>query len=109
MEFHGKAIRLASLDDGIVELGFDLEDEAVNKFNQLTLGELEEVTGLLAQADSVKGLLVSTLPNGLRSNLLRNGSCSYGRWLKPNMNPMSLKVTSRFCKPTALSISRWLR
>ena len=42
MIYQGKAITVKPLQDGIVELNFDLEGESVNKFNATTVSELGE-------------------------------------------------------------------
>jgi len=60
MNFDGQALRLSLKEPGIAELCFDLQGESVNKFNQLTLGELEQAVTLLETAQEVKGLLVSS-------------------------------------------------
>src|SRR5690606_40819218 len=41
MIYEGKAITVKALEGGIVELNFDLKGESVNKFNRLTLNELQ--------------------------------------------------------------------
>ena len=64
MQYQGKAIRVSELNDGMVELCFDLQGEGVNKFNQLTLGELEEVAARLATAGDVQGMLVTSAKPG---------------------------------------------
>lgn len=58
MHFQGKAIRLQLLADGIAELCFDRTGDSVNKFDQLTLGELREVLLLLGSAQDVRGVLI---------------------------------------------------
>ena len=61
--FKGKAISLSLHDAGIAEMRFDLEGESVNKFNALTVNELDlALTELEAQvkAKKVKGLLVTS-------------------------------------------------
>ncbi|MGJ8668226.1 MAG: fatty acid oxidation complex subunit alpha FadB [Oceanococcus sp.] len=60
MEFQGQALQVKMLGDGIAELVFDLQGESVNKFNRLTVEELKAVGDQLAQANDVKGLLVSS-------------------------------------------------
>ena len=40
MIYEGKAITVQGLEDGIVELRFDLQGESVNKFNQATVADL---------------------------------------------------------------------
>ena len=60
MQFDGKAIQLSLKEPGIAELRFDLQGESVNKFNRLTLGELDETVGLLEKNGDLKGLLVTS-------------------------------------------------
>lgn len=59
MIYQGNGITVDTLENGLAELVFDLNDESVNKFNQATLTELGEATQALADSD-VKGLLVSS-------------------------------------------------
>ena len=54
MEFQGKSLRCQMLEDGIVEMTFDLHDETVNKFNRLTMEEFREVVP--RQPSGVRGL-----------------------------------------------------
>ena len=58
--FKGSAISVSMLDGGIAELNFDLQGESVNKFNALTVKELGEAVDILANADNIKGLLVTS-------------------------------------------------
>ena len=60
MIYEGKAITVKALEDGIVELKFDLSGESVNKFNRQTLEELNAATNAIAADSSVKGVLVSS-------------------------------------------------
>ncbi|MDM1706840.1 fatty acid oxidation complex subunit alpha FadB [Thiopseudomonas alkaliphila] len=60
MIYEGKAITVKALEDGIVELKFDLNGESVNKFNRQTLEELQAATSAIAADSSVKGVLVSS-------------------------------------------------
>ena len=60
MEFQGKSLRCQLLEDGIVEMTFDLHDESVNKFNRLTMEEFREVVQRLSEATSLKGLLINS-------------------------------------------------
>ncbi len=64
MDFQGKSIRLTALDDGFVELCFDLEGESVNKFDQQTLTELREAATALAGRGDLRGLLVTSAKPG---------------------------------------------
>ena len=56
----GQALSLKRLDDGIVELCFDLQGESVNKFNRATLEELKAAADELAGMSDLKGLLVTS-------------------------------------------------
>jgi 3-hydroxyacyl-CoA dehydrogenase / enoyl-CoA hydratase / 3-hydroxybutyryl-CoA epimerase / enoyl-CoA isomerase len=58
--FQGKALQLSLNSDGIAELVFDLQGESVNKFNLLTVSELQQVLDMLEQNKNIKGLLIST-------------------------------------------------
>jgi len=60
MIYSGKAITVQATDDGIAELCFDLQDESVNKFNALTLNELQEATAAIAADTSLKGVIVTS-------------------------------------------------
>ena len=60
MEFQGKSLHCQMLEDGIVEMTFDLHDESVNKFNRLTMAEFREVVQRLGEAASLKGLLINS-------------------------------------------------
>ena len=42
MLHEGKTVTVKMLDNGIVELSFDLQGESVNKFNRETLDDLRE-------------------------------------------------------------------
>ncbi len=60
MIYSGKAITVQATDDGIAELCFDLQDDSVNKFNALTLNELQEATAAIAAETSLKGVIVTS-------------------------------------------------
>ncbi|MEH6577285.1 MAG: fatty acid oxidation complex subunit alpha FadB [Amphritea sp.] len=60
MLFEGQAIRVQEIESGIYELVFDLQSEPVNKFNQLTLGELKESVAKLSAVAGIKGVLFSS-------------------------------------------------
>ncbi|BFM12489.1 fatty acid oxidation complex subunit alpha FadB [Simiduia litorea] len=64
MIYSGKAITVRALEQGIAELCFDLTDDSVNKFNQLTLNELREATAAITANGKVKGLLVTSGKDG---------------------------------------------
>ncbi|WP_036189330.1 fatty acid oxidation complex subunit alpha FadB [Marinimicrobium agarilyticum] len=58
--YQGKTLKLTGLDDGVVELTFDLEGESVNKFSRQTVIELEQALDALASDKSVTGLIVTS-------------------------------------------------
>ncbi len=60
MIYEGKAISAKFLDNGIAELCFDQQGESVNKFDQLTLRDLDEATKALAKETDLKGVLVTS-------------------------------------------------
>lgn len=60
MIYSGKAITVQTIDDGIAELCFDLQDESVNKFNALTVNELQEATAAIAADTSLNGVIVTS-------------------------------------------------
>ncbi len=60
MIYEGKAITVKPLENGIVELTFDLKGESVNKFNRLTLSELRAAVDAVKSDSSVKGLIVTS-------------------------------------------------
>ncbi|MFZ2491944.1 MAG: fatty acid oxidation complex subunit alpha FadB [Thermoanaerobaculia bacterium] len=60
MKFEGQSIQCSMLQDGIVELKFDLQGDSVNKFNKATLAELGEAVGLIKAEPGVKGLIATS-------------------------------------------------
>jgi 3-hydroxyacyl-CoA dehydrogenase/enoyl-CoA hydratase/3-hydroxybutyryl-CoA epimerase/enoyl-CoA isomerase len=60
MIYEGKAITVQALEDGIVELKFDLQGESVNKFNRATLAELKAAVEAIQSDKGVKGVIVSS-------------------------------------------------
>ena len=60
MIYSGKAITVRKTDGDIAELCFDLQDESVNKFNALTVGELKDATAAIAADTSLKGVIVTS-------------------------------------------------
>ena len=60
MIYEGKAITVQALEDGIVELKFDLQGESVNKFNRATLAELQAAVEAIQSDSSVKGVIVTS-------------------------------------------------
>ena len=63
MIYEGKAVTVKSLENGIVELCFDLQGESVNKFNRETLEDLGKAVAILAADSSVKGMIVTSAKN----------------------------------------------
>ena len=59
MIFEGSAIQVRPLEGGIAELQFDRQGESVNKFDLLTMTELQEALQAIQQA-SLKGLLITS-------------------------------------------------
>jgi len=59
MIYEGKAI-IQGLEDGIVELRFDLQGESVNKFNSATLSELDAAVQAIQNNADVKGVVVTS-------------------------------------------------
>ena len=62
MNYQGQALNVVTRD-GIAELEFNLENESVNKFNALTLGELGEVLEHLNAASGISGMLLTSAKN----------------------------------------------
>ncbi len=60
MIYAGKAFTVSALEDGIVELKFDLQGESVNKFNRLALTELREAVDAIRADNSVRGVILSS-------------------------------------------------
>jgi len=59
MIYEGKAI-IQGLEDGIVELRFDLQGESVNKFNSATLSELQAAVEAIQNNADVTGVVVTS-------------------------------------------------
>lgn len=60
MIYEGKAVTVKPLEDGIVELNFDLEGESVNKFNRQTVEELGAAAQAMQADSSIKGMIVTS-------------------------------------------------
>ena len=58
--FKGKSLRVQALDDGLVELVFDREGDAINKLDVRTISELRAATEAIAADRSVRGVLVTS-------------------------------------------------
>ncbi|MEC7087396.1 MAG: enoyl-CoA hydratase-related protein, partial [SAR324 cluster bacterium] len=60
MEFNGEALQCRMIEDGVVEMTFDLQNESVNKFNRVTMEEYREVVSLLGKDRNLRGLLINS-------------------------------------------------
>lgn len=60
MIYEGKAITVKEIEGSFAQLDFDLKGESVNKFNQLTIGELGEAAEALEKQKQLKGLVVTS-------------------------------------------------
>ncbi|SDT99456.1 fatty acid oxidation complex subunit alpha FadB [Halopseudomonas salegens] len=60
MIYEGKAITVQALEDGIVELKFDLQGESVNKFNRATMAEFQAAVEAIQGDSSIKGVVVTS-------------------------------------------------
>ena len=60
MIYQGKAITVKLLEDGIAELNFDLQGESVNKFDRVTVEDLNAAVQALKGNSDVKGLVVTS-------------------------------------------------
>ena len=60
MIYEGKAITVNMIEGDIAELKFDLQGESVNKFDRVTLEELQAATAAIQGNTTVKGVLVTS-------------------------------------------------
>jgi len=60
MDFEGKSLVCREREPGIAEIRFDLQGESVNKFDQQTLAELEQVVAGLQTERGLRGLLITS-------------------------------------------------
>jgi 3-hydroxyacyl-CoA dehydrogenase/enoyl-CoA hydratase/3-hydroxybutyryl-CoA epimerase/enoyl-CoA isomerase len=58
--YRGKSIRVELLADGIAELCFDRDGEAINKFDRRTVEELAAATAALRGVSGLRGMLVTS-------------------------------------------------
>ncbi len=58
--YQGQSIRVTQLDGGIAELCFDRQNDAINKFDAQTVRELREAGEVVAKADGIKGMIVTS-------------------------------------------------
>lgn len=64
MIFEGKSIQCHALGDGMIELRFDRQGDAINKFDAATVKELGEATQAIASHDGAKGVIVTSGKDG---------------------------------------------
>ena len=60
MSYEGQAVTVLPLDDGFVELRFDLQGDSVNKFNTLTMGELKAAVEDIRSRKDLRGVLITS-------------------------------------------------
>lgn len=60
MVYQSNEIVVKQLDNGIVELVFDLKDDSVNKLNRVTVASLEKALKAIDAQPGVRGLLISS-------------------------------------------------
>ena len=60
MSFEGRAVKVLPLEDGLVELRFDLPGESVNKFDTPTVAELKTAVAELRATKDLRGVLVTS-------------------------------------------------
>ncbi|MGB2466471.1 MAG: enoyl-CoA hydratase-related protein, partial [Porticoccaceae bacterium] len=58
--YNGKTLSLKAIENGFVEINFDSQSGSVNKFNQETLGELQEAVTLVESTADIRGLLLTS-------------------------------------------------
>lgn len=58
--YQGQSLRLTLLDDGLVELCFDRQGSAINKFDNGTVSELAQATAAIKAHGSVRGVLLTS-------------------------------------------------
>ena len=58
--YSGRTLSLKVIENGFAEINFDSQSGSVNKFNQETLGELQEAVDILSGATDIRGLLLSS-------------------------------------------------
>ena len=73
----GPAFSVTALDDGIVEVKFDLAGESVNKINALALEDFAAATQAIANDTSVKGIV---LTSGKGVFVVGADITEFGRW-----------------------------
>ena len=92
--FSGQSLSLTRLEDGLVQLTFDLQGESVNKFNQATSPELKAALDVLSAEPGVRGLLLTSQKSVLSAPTLPSLSLCLRRALKPSAKPCALTASS---------------
>ncbi len=77
MIFEGNTLNVSMLEDGIAELKFDRQQGPVNKFDVLTLSELRQAIDLVADDESIQGML---LTSGKGVFVVGADITEFGRW-----------------------------
>ena len=62
--YSGKTLSLKAIENGFAEVNFDNQSGSVNKFNQETLGELQQAVDILSGAADIRGLLLTSGKSG---------------------------------------------
>ena len=60
MLFEGQSIRVESIEDGIYDVVFDRQGDAINKFDQATLAELRSAVAALNNETGLRGVIFSS-------------------------------------------------
>src|SRR5580704_4672474 len=60
MLFDGQTIKVDTHDGGLAELRFERRNEAVNKLDALTFGELRRAIGSIAATPAIRGVLITS-------------------------------------------------
>ena len=58
--YQGKTLSLHAIENGFVEINFDSQSGSVNKFNEETLGELQEAVKIVEDTANIRGLLLTS-------------------------------------------------
>ena len=60
MLFEGQTIKVDTHDGGLAELRFERRNEAVNKLDALTFGELRRAIDAIAATPAIQGVLITS-------------------------------------------------
>lgn len=77
--FHGKSIRVQALGDGLVELCFDRQGEAINKLDARSVAELLKAVTTIGTDASVRGVLISSAKDVF---IVGADITEFGEWFK---------------------------